>query len=311
MQPLIPYFEPIRIPLFGDFAVHGFGILVALGLFFGARLAQWKTVRDGQDPDFINRLLGWVVVGVFVGGHFGHALFYQPEYYLENPIELLKFWDGLSSYGGFIASYLFGYALFKREDGKIRDANKLAIKEGRPRARRLHIWGYADSVLVGLSLGWGLGRTGCFSAHDHPGTATDFYLGVYGICPDQPITVACHDMGLYEAIMAFAMCGLFLLLERKPRFPGFFAGLGLALYGPTRFFMDFFRTSDVDVRYIGLTPAQYGSLAVCAIGLWILWSRKDGEPLRLSASAEAAAAAGEASEEAGEASEEAVESASS
>lgn len=282
MKPLIPYFEPIAIHLWGNVAIHGFGILVALGMILGARMAQWKAERDGLDPELINRFLGWVVVGVFVGGHLGHALMYDLDKTLADPLYLLKVWDGLSSFGGFTASTILGIWFFRNEDKKVRDENKRRIKDGEPRLQRLNIWGYADVILFGLTVGWMLGRFGCFSAHDHPGTPTDFYLGVYGICPDQPITVACHDMGLYEALLSGMMAIAFVILDRKPRFPGFFTGLFIAIYGPIRFGMDFLRTAEVDVsnRTLGLTPAQFGSVVLTALGIAILVNRRNKTPLR-------------------------------
>ena len=105
---------------------------------------------------------------------------------------------------------------------------------------------------------------------------------MYGICPDQPITVACHDMGLYEALLSGIMAIVFVILDRKPRFPGFFTGLFIAIYGPIRFGMDFLRTAEVDVsnRTLGLTPAQFGSVVLTALGIAILVNRRNKTPLR-------------------------------
>lgn len=281
MHPLIPYFEPLKFTLWGNVAIHGFGILVAAGIILGGRLGQWKAEQDGLQGELINRFLGWIVVGIFVGGHLGHALFYQPEHYLENPWELLKFWDGLSSYGGFIGCVVLGILFFRNEDKRVRDENRRRVGGGEPRLPRIDVWAYADALLVGFTLGWFFGRLGCFSAHDHPGTVTNFWLGVYGMCRDQPRTVACHDMGLYEAIFSGLQCLLFLALNKRPRFPGFFVGLWLAMYGPLRFGMDFFRTSDVDSRYFGLTPAQYGAAVMTVAGIAILVARRNVPPVRV------------------------------
>ncbi|MBT5867185.1 MAG: hypothetical protein HOH42_16655 [Ilumatobacter sp.] len=51
MEPLIPYFDVVKIPITGDFAVHGFGILVALGFVFGSQQSAKKVGRDGLDPE--------------------------------------------------------------------------------------------------------------------------------------------------------------------------------------------------------------------------------------------------------------------
>lgn len=270
MHPLIPYFEPpaFELPIERangqPLAIHGFGILVALGVMLGAQMAMRKCRRDGLDPEVINRVVTWIIVGIFVGGHLGHALFYEPEHYMKNPMELLRLWDGLSSYGGFIASAILVYVFFKRE--------------------RKDFWAYGDTIAYGLTLGWGLGRMGCFVAHDHAGTETDFWLGVYGMCPDKPITVACHDLGLYEALYTLLfMLPLFVLFDRKPRFTGFFIGWLCLLYGPVRLFMDVFRSTATDARYFGFTPAQYGSVAVSLLGAWILYSRRNQPAVRQAA----------------------------
>lgn len=269
MHPLIPFFDPIKFNLPFEIAgktraIHGFGILVALGFIFGAQMAMRKCKRDGLDPEVINRLLTWLVVGVFVGGHLGYALMYDPKSFLENPIQLLRVWEGLSSFGGFIACAALVWVFFKKE--------------------KLPFWPYADSLAYGLTLGWFLGRMGCFAAHDHPGMVSTFWLAVPGMCPSatgrpDPL-VACHDMGLYEAFFSFGLMILFIIMERKPRFQGFYLGWLTTLYGPVRFVMDFVRHPDTDARYLGLTPAQYGSVVFTLLGAYLLYRQWNTTPVR-------------------------------
>jgi len=279
MQPLIPYFEPIEIPL-GPLSVHGFGILVAIGFITGSWLAMRKARRDGLDPDVINRSVTWIIAGVFIGGHLGHALFYEPAEHFADPIKFLYVWQGLSSTGGFIGCSILTYIFLRRENARIREANVTLQEQGKPLKLPVWVLPYADALMYGLTLGWFFGRLGCFSAHDHPGTVTDFYLGVYGMCPDQSVTVACHDLGLYEALWSGAMCLLFLYLDRKPRFQGFYVGLLCVAYGPFRLFLDAFRHPATDARYFGLTPAQYGSILIGLIGVTLLVRQRGSTPIR-------------------------------
>lgn len=273
MRPLIPWFEQpvLNIPVgpLGDVLasisgsktpiesvpIHGFGVLVALGFMVGGRIAMDRAKRVGLDPEQINQLIGWLVLGTFVGGHVGYGLMYQPDEFLANPALFLRLWDGLSSWGGFLACLLLSIWFF--------------------RTRSLSFWSYMDNVAFGLGIGWFFGRMGCFVAHDHPGPATDFYLGVYGVCPpghNRLPDLACHDMGLYEALWSLATFGVMLLLDRKPRVPGFYPLLMGLLYTPTRFFMDFLRPESTDARWldftgVGLTGAQVWSavfFVVCA-----------------------------------------------
>ena len=282
MSPIFPFWERIAIPI-GPLTIHGFGILVALGFIFGSRVAARKAARDGFDPEVINQLIGWIVAGVFIGGHLGHLLFYYPEAMADDPAkfvamfktlasgslpsvdslpEVLMVGRGLSSYGGFIATVAFMFLFFRRN--------------------KLDFWTYGDPVAYGMMTGWMFGRLGCFVAHDHPGIETDFYLGVYGICPTAygSSTVACHDLGLYEAIWSGAMAVWFSFKDKLPRFPGYYVGWVCLSYGPVRFVMDYFRHIETDTRYFGLTPAQYFSLAVTLLGIKILIQRRNMEPLR-------------------------------
>lgn len=280
MTPLIPYFEDpsFTIPFVG-LEIHAFGILVATGFILGGRVAQQRADQFGGSGEAVNRLIGWLVLGVFLGGHWGHLLMYKPEELAgegqrfstmfamlvggklphgdEWPV-LLQFQHGLSSFGGFAVCVGLTIWFFRKE--------------------RLPFWPNADGVAFGLTLGWFFGRMGCFSAHDHAGTPTDFYLGVYGMCPPagKDVTVACHDMGLYEAIWSISVFGLFLLFGRKPRPSGFYVGMLAALYGPYRFVSDFWRPSATDTRYAGLTPAQYGSIVVTLLAVWVLRTKVFG-----------------------------------
>ena len=257
MKPLIPWFEPpvLNIPI-GDFTLplHGFGLLVATGFIVGGKLAMGRANRLGLDPEIINRLIGWLVFGTFVGGHVGYGLMYEPENYLANPIEFLKVWHGLSSMGGFVVCVPIAIWFFHKEKVK-------------------SVWLFLDCLAYGLTVGWFFGRMGCFVAHDHPGTVTNFWLGVHGMCKEYGKEVACHDMGLYEGLWSLSMFGLFNLLDRRKLIPGVLTLTLGAVYGPVRFAMDFLRPESTDVRYYGFTPAQYWALILSAICVFFIARR--------------------------------------
>lgn len=277
MHPLLGPWEPFSIPV-GPVSIHGFGILVALGFLFGSSVAQKKARKFGGDAEAVNRLVGWLVVGTFIGGHLGHVLWYEPDSLARDP-ELfvglvkkltsfqrpglddvpmtLRVWQGLSSFGGFVVCVPLTVWFF--------------WKNKKP------FFPHGDALAIGFTLGWFFGRMGCFSAHDHPGTQTNFWLGVYGMCDGHNVDKACHDLGLYEALWSGAMWVLFERLSRRPRFPGFYCAVLALSYAPFRFFLDLFRSSSVDVRYAGLTPAQYGTIALFVVGLLVFVNQR-GKP---------------------------------
>lgn len=265
MKPLIPWFEPpvLNIPI-GDFTLplHGFGVLVAIGFVVGGNQAMQRATRLGMDPEVINRLIGWLVFGTFLGGHVGYGLMYKPQEYFANPVEFLKVWQGLSSFGGFAVCVPIAVWFFWKE--KVPS-----------------IWAFCDCLAYGLTVGWFFGRMGCFVAHDHPGTPTEFWLGVYGMCPGLGRDVACHDMGLYEALWSIGMYGVFRLLDRRALVPGVMTLALGACYGPVRFAMDFLRPVVTDVRYAGFTPGQYWSIALTllCVGFAVQRARSGQAPI--------------------------------
>ena len=157
----------------------------------------------------------------------------------------------------------------------MQESSFLAVIRADP-SDRLARLAYADSVALGLAVGWIFGRTGCFTAHDHPGRHTSFFLSVR--YPDGPR----HDLGLDELLFTIAMTAILFAYARKPRPPGHLIGLAALMSAPVRFGLDFLRATDVarpDMRYAGLTPAQWACLATFALGLRLLTARPRPAPV--------------------------------
>jgi len=274
---LIPWFrlEAIPIPLpehvdiFGfrasfpqDWAVQPFGILVAIGVMLGATLSERRGKAVGIHPNAIASCVAHVLIGGFVVGHVFDAIAYHPEVVLEDPLFLLKVWDGLSSFGGFLGAVI-GLIVYLKRYGV--DARVIG-----------------DPIAWSFPLGWMSGCSRCFVAHDHPAAPTDFFLGVRDYEVGSPPYVTRHDMGLYEIFWAAAVMGLFVYLGRTPRKRGFYLGLLPILYAPIRFGLDFLRASDLeqaDARYFGLTPGHYSAIALLVTGVVFLrWVMTSPEP---------------------------------
>ena len=284
MLAVLPFFGPVKIPIpFLDFEVHGFGIMVALGLYLGAEMSMKKAERDGLNPDIINRVVTWMVAGIFIGGHLGYAFFYEPHRIQEEGlIYLLKFWDGLSSFGGFFFTALLCALFFRLENKKVQQSNRVRQEEDKPLLFPVRILHYGDCVIYGFPMAFGFGRIGCFMAHDHPGLESDFFLSVAGICENHfgDVSMACHDLGLYEAIWALTLIPIVYLLDtKKPRFQGFYLAVIPIYYAPIRFFLDGLRTHDV--RYSNFTPGQYGAFVLLALGTAVLLKQRKSTPVRI------------------------------
>lgn len=259
IEPLIPFIhipELVLIPKdwFGGgfppapFSIKPFGTLVAIGVYLGAYLAVRQGKKLGLDERALTSFIFWAVGGGFIGGHVLDTLFYYPGRALQDPLSLIRLWDGLSSFGGFVGA-LCGVLLWKWR-------HKVAILP------------YADVVASAFPLAWVFGRAGCATAHDHPGIHSVAWFAVQ--YPDGGRL----DLGLYEMLLTIPLAIAFLILRRKPRPWGFYLAVMSVAYAPTRFALDFLRARDVQVpdeRYAGLTPAQWACFGLLALGIVLFW----------------------------------------
>lgn len=222
---------------------------MAVGLLVGASLAGRAARQYGPGDDKpINDVVMWALIGGLIGAHLMHVLAYHPELLREQGfLSLLRIWDGVSSMGGVLGA-LGGIFVFFR-------------------LRHLRVRPYLDALALGTAPGWAMARIGCFFAHDHPGVATQFPLAVN--YPGGPR----HDLGLYDFILLAVLSAiLYLLVGRRPPSGTLMAVLAIG-YSVPRFFLDFLRSTDfppVDGRILGLTPAQYVTPLLFAVGVWLL-----------------------------------------
>jgi phosphatidylglycerol:prolipoprotein diacylglycerol transferase len=239
---LIPYSPPGDLAVVGGFAVKPFGFLVALALVVGFFLAQARARELGISGYEFRGLSAWTVGVGLLSAHIADVVFYHPANLARGPLYLLEFWTSLSSVGG-LAGAFFTSLIY-------------AWRTGRPWSQ------YADVLLQGWVLGWVFGRLGCTVVFDHPGALTDSPLGFQYM--DGHLR---HNLGFYEFLYTLlVMLPISLLFHRiSPQAPpGAQTVLIVLLYTPFRFFLDFFRATDLagaDLRYVGLTAAQWGFLA--------------------------------------------------
>ena len=241
---MIPHFDQPSLSLW-IVTVHAFGVLLAVAVWTGHRVFQHRVGLAGLDRKVGDSFLLWILLAGFVGAHLVDRLVYYPRETLGDPLSLLRFWNGISSFGGFIGAVIGAW---------------LFIRRGRLEGKT---WQYLDAVAYAFPFGWIFGRLGCFVAFDHPGKPTSFFLG-----QKNAFGVPIHNLGLEEALFTVALAAVFVVLGRRPRFAGFYVGLLPLLYAPFRFLADFLRTEDV--TYGGFTPGQYGAVALLVVGAALL-----------------------------------------
>ncbi|MBA2730050.1 MAG: prolipoprotein diacylglyceryl transferase [Euzebyaceae bacterium] len=268
-----------RIRLVGDLAISPHGISIAAGVLIGAQLMLHRALRRGVARRPVTDVEGIVqslVSRTIVGGILGARFFFVVTH-LElfgDPLSWLRVWEGgLSLLGGITGAVLANVPFALR--------------------RHLSIPLLLDSVAPGLALGIFIGRIGDLVIGEHLGGPTSFVLGwrctgAFGdpVAPYPfpgvgPTTVqgcydvALHQTALYDFLAGGVVLAILVMLERRPRFDGFFLVTFTVLYGGGRFLSDFARAADKDL--LGpLTGSQVGALcAIVATLAWVAIRRPD------------------------------------
>jgi phosphatidylglycerol:prolipoprotein diacylglycerol transferase len=254
---MIPYFKPTPIQLFGGLQLQPFGLLVGTAVLAGAWMAKRRANQAGIPEKEIQDAIFWAVVPGFLMAHWWTVFLYHPDWIESRGWTIIfKFWEGLSSFGGIFGA-LLGLAAYFRHLGK-------------PWLK------HAEVILKGFTFAWIFGRMGCSLVHDHPGRHTDFFLAVN--YPDGPR----FDLGLLELLYtAFVLFPVSLIMHRMKARTGLFTATIILLYTPVRFVFDFLRVEDraeADMRYFGLTPAQYGCIVAFVFGCWLLARLRRQQP---------------------------------
>jgi len=278
--------EIVSVELFGvTLALRWYALAYIAGLLLGWQMIRrmlatprlWTGPHGSAAPmtaDQVERLLTWVVVGVILGGRIGFVLFYQPAYYLANPGDILKVWQGgMAFHGGFLGVVVAGW-LFCRAQGipllttgdLMAAVTPFGLFFGR-------IANFINAELWGrpTALPWGV---------IFPGEAAQTCDGLLAVC-------ARHPSQLYEATLEGLLLGAVLLYAvfraDALRSPGRVMGLFLISYGAARFLVEFVRQPDaqfitpgnplglaVHIGGYGLTMGQVLSLPMILVGLWFL-----------------------------------------
>lgn len=254
-----PMPNPIAIQI-GPLAVHWYGLMyvLAFALFIAlgrVRIKQPHIAALGWKKEDLDDMLFYGMLGVVIGGRLGEVLFYRPEYFFHNPLEIFMVWHGgMSFHGGFLGVILAMY-LWGRKAGR-------------------NLFDVLDFIAPLVPLGYAAGRLGNFINAELPGRIAPESLPWAMQWPGIPYPV--HPSPIYQMLVDGILVFIILwLFARKPHPRVAVGAMFTLLYGCARFFTEYFRTPDWEVVWFGvpITSGQMLSLPmiVGAIAL-LVWS---------------------------------------
>ena len=253
--------------LVGGLEIRWYGVLFALSFVIGYFIMQKIFRHEGVGDKVLDELTTYMIIFTILGARVGHCLFYEPEYYLANPIEILKIWEGgLASHGAAIG-ILLGLYFFSR-------------KNNRP-----YLW-IMDRIVIVVALAGFFIRTGNLMNSEIFGDITSLPWGFYFIKYYDPAytTDPRHPTQIYEGLSYLA---LFIFLYRyywkNDGYPkqGMLFGYFLAILFFVRFLIEFIKVPQVDFEVqMTLNMGQWLSIPFILIGIYLIyWSSKRNQPL--------------------------------
>jgi prolipoprotein diacylglyceryl transferase len=250
---IIPWNVEPEIFRIGNFAVRWYGLLFASGFVIGYYIMRKIFKNEGLGDTTLDRLTVYVAIGTIVGARLGHCFFYEPEYYLARPLEILKIWHGgLASHGAAIG-ILLALWLFVR-------------KEKKP-----YMWAI-DRVVIVVALAGALIRLGNLMNSEIYGVETTLPWGFVFLQNGE--TAPKHPTQIYEALAYLVTFGILMRIYWKnlgKQKPGLIFGVFLIMVFGFRFFVEYIKEDQVAFEAgMKLNMGQWLSIPLVIAGIAIL-----------------------------------------
>jgi phosphatidylglycerol:prolipoprotein diacylglycerol transferase len=250
-------FDPVAFQIF-SLEIRWYSLAYIVGILLGWAYCKKKLIKSDKLLNLFDDFITFLIVGIILGGRFGYALFYNLEYYLENPIEILMVWNGGMSFHGGLIGVVLATLLYSKKN-------------------KINQFIFLDLVALSAPIGIFFGRVANFINSELYGRATDVPWSVQFVVIDN---IKRHPSQLYEAFLEGVV--LFFILRHffKKNYlkkPGQISGLFLIFYSLFRFFVEYFRSPDPQIGYLvlNLTMGQLISVAFLILGALIFFIKKN------------------------------------
>ena len=227
--------NPILID-FGFIAIRWYSLAYIFGIFigwwFGKKIIThifknyYLKFNIKEFDDFIT----YIIISLIFGGRIGYVIFYNIEYFILNPLDIFKIWEGGMSFHGALIGIILGTYLFSKK-------------------RNIPVFFLLDIVACVSPIGIFFGRIANFINGELIGKVTTLSWGVIfpaaGMLPR-------HPSQLYEAMLEGLVLFLILnILIFKQKYKiGTSSYLFLIFYGIFRIISELFREPDIQLGYL-------------------------------------------------------------
>jgi len=247
--------NPILLRL-GPFEIRYYGIIFALGFilayFFIYHLAKKRELELKKED--VADLILHLIIGTVIGARLFEIIFYNPAYYLSNPLEMFAIWHGgLSFHGGLVGAVIAGYLYSKK--------------------KKIEFYDLADITVIPLAFGLFLGRIANFINGELVGRVTNLPW-----CVKFQYYEGCrHPSQLYESFKNLVIFFVLWFVKDKKLKKGIIFWSFILLYSSIRFLIEFLKDPGEIGFILGLTMGQLLCIVMFGVGLYFFYKIKNSK----------------------------------
>jgi phosphatidylglycerol:prolipoprotein diacylglycerol transferase len=256
--------DPVALRI-GGFALRWYSLLLLASFYISYLFVDRIFEREGVSKSTMHSYGIFIIAGLFIGGRLFHCLFYEPEYYLKYPWDIIRPWRGQLGLNAIFVGYR-GMSGHGSVIGII-----LGIVINSIRTRTSIIWMIDRIALFGPLIG-AFVRIGNLINSEilgtHSGAPWAFIFTRVSSVPRHPVQL--YEALAYAAIFIFSYSYYLRKVGREK--PGEFLGLVLTLVYIARFVLEFFKDKQSDVEAgMLLNMGQILSIPFILVGLLLLF----------------------------------------
>jgi len=230
----------------GPFILRSYGLLIAIGVVVGFLSIRRRAKKVGLSEDNILDLLLYLIIGGLIGAKLMFIFTNRFLFYLNNPAKILRNGgEGLSFIGIVVAGIPITYWFARK--------------------KKVNYWGLLDVLAIGTTVGYVIGRIGCFFNGCCSGLPTNSWIGFRF----NPFDYPRYPTQLFTSFGAFIIFFLLIRIDSKKKFYGKTFSWALILYGILTFFVEFLRNVP---RFspLSLSLNQYSTFLIIPLGITLL-----------------------------------------
>ena len=244
-------FDPVAIQIF-SLEIRWYSLAYIIGIILGWVLSKRFFISNSEIKEKFDDFIAYLIVGIIIGGRLGYVFFYNPGYYFNNILDVLKIWQGGMSFHGGLIGVIISSILFAKKYNH-------------------NPFYYLDIVSIVAPIGIFFGRVANFINSELYGVETNLPWAVKFIKIDNFYR---HPSQLYEAFFEGTILFLILIFFMSKGYmktPGLISALFLIFYSFFRFFIEFFRVPDDQLGYLlfNFTMGQIISFVFLLLGIYL------------------------------------------